>query len=317
MNAAMLLKIIKFYGRFMPSFTAIGYYARAPFWPAFTTDLTGQTWVVTGASGGVGGAITREAARRGATVLAIARSAAKLDALVASFSGKGKIIPYVADLALQSSTTAVAERLIAEGRKIDVLQNNVGLLLDDYIQTSEGRETSFATNILNQFLLTERLLDADMFAPGAAVINMASGGMYNAPLTLARMNAPSAEKYSGVYAYAVHKRGQAELVKYWQAKYGHKGMNFYVMHPGWSDTDGVKTAMPRFRRILQLVLRNEAQGADTAVWLGATRPKGTNPAGFWLDRKPRDAHAYDYTKVTKHTPEELADYLRAELAKQA
>lgn len=317
MTVTMLLKIAKFYGRFMPSFTAIGYHWRSLFWPSFKADLTGQVWLVTGASGGIGSAITREAARRGATVLAAARSAQKLDALVASFSGKGQILPYVADLSLQRSTSKLADRLIAEGRKIDVLQNNVGLLLDDYTRTPEGREASFAINILNQFLLTERLLDANMFAPNAAIINMASGGMYNAPLTLARMNASSAEKYSGVYAYAVHKRGQAELVKYWQAKHGAKGLNFYVMHPGWSDTDGVKTAMPRFRKILRLFLRNEAQGADTAVWLGAVRPQGTDPAGFWLDRKPRDAHAYAFTKVTRHTPEDLAEYLRAELAKQA
>lgn len=313
MNSAMLLKIIKFYGRFLPSFSAIGYRWRSLFWEPFTPDLSQQVWLVTGASGGVGSAIAKGAAERGATVLAVARSAEKLAALKSSSTGKGQIIPYVADLSLQSSTNALADRLITEGRKIDVLQNNVGLLLDDYSQTKEGRETSFATNILMQFLLTERLLDADMFTNNAAVINMASGGMYNAPLTLPRMNATSAENYNGIYAYAVHKRGQAELVKYWQAKY--RNMNFYVTHPGWSDTPGVKTAMPRFRKILHPVLRNERQGADTAIWLGATRPQGTDPAGFWLDRKPRDAHVYDSTRTSKYTASDLAEFLRDELRK--
>ena len=57
-------------------------------------------------------------------------------------------------------------------------------------------------------------------APQATVIEMSSGGMYNAPLTLDYMGMKNPKKYNGVYAYAVHKRGQAELVKYWHARHG-------------------------------------------------------------------------------------------------
>ena len=87
--------------------------------------------------------------------------------------------------------------------------------------------------------------------PQATIIEMSSGGMYNAPLTLDYMGMKDPKKYNGVYAYAVHKRGQAELVKYWQRRHGASGLRCYVMHPGWADTDGVKTAMPNFRRRLR------------------------------------------------------------------
>ncbi|QIB65288.1 SDR family NAD(P)-dependent oxidoreductase [Kineobactrum salinum] len=308
-----LLKIIKFYGRFMPSFSAIGYYSRSLFWPRLEADFSGQTWLVTGASGGIGGAIALEAARRGATVLAAARSEQKLAALAGEPAAGGRIVPLVADLSLMSGTAAMVERIRTEGRQLDVLVNNVGVLLHEHQLTAEGKEASYALNILNHFLLTEQLLEGELLNRGGTVINMSSGGMYNAPLMVNRMNVTAPEHYNGVLAYAVHKRGQAELTKYWQSHYGAaRDLKFYVMHPGWTDTEGVQTAMPKFRRILKLVLRSGLQGGDTAIWLAAKRPDA-DPAAFWLDRKPRAAHAYPATRNSKFAPEDLAAFLQTEI----
>jgi dehydrogenase/reductase SDR family protein 12 len=87
------------------------------------------------------------------------------------------------------------------------------------------------------------------------------------------------------------------------------------MHPGWADTDGVKTAMPNFRRRLRSVLRDSAQGADTAIWLAATRPSSEGPEAFWFDRKPRSPHAFPHTMKSKYTPDNLAEFLAKEAAK--
>lgn len=309
---AMLIKIIKFYGRFTLSFTAIGFFFRSLLWPRFSPDFRGQIWLVTGASGGLGKAIVAQAAAAGATVLAVARSSAKLDALVKAY-GAG-VAPMTADLSLQRDTQRLVEDIVRSGRKIDVLVNNVGSLLNDFSLTSEGRETSFATNILNHFLLTERLIKSSVLKNNSVVINMSSGGMYNAPLMIAKMNVTDPKRYAGVFAYAVHKRGQAELTKYWSTTYGPRGMKFYVMHPGWADTEGVERSLPRFHKVLNLILRDGRQGTETAIWLAATRPDG-EPGGFWFDRKIRPSHVYPATMVSKDTPAGLADYLRGELGK--
>jgi dehydrogenase/reductase SDR family protein 12 len=87
------------------------------------------------------------------------------------------------------------------------------------------------------------------------------------------------------------------------------------MHPGWADTDGVKTAMPNFRRRLRSVLRDATQGADTAIWLAATRPSREGPEAFWFDRGPRSAHAFPHTMKSKYTSEDLAKFLTSEAAK--
>lgn len=314
MDVAKLRKIAGFYGRFLVSFSALGYRGRALAWPALQADFTGQTWVVTGATGGIGKAIVAGAVARGATVFALARNRAKLDELARGVTGPGKVVPLTVDLALVADTRRVAAELAAQGRPIDVLVNNVGVLLDELSVTTEGFETSYATNLLTHWVLTEALLQSGALAAKAAVIEMSSGGMYNAPLTLGYMGVKTPKKYSGVYAYAVHKRGQAELVKYWHSRYGARGLRFYVMHPGWADTDGVKTAMPNFRRILKSVLRDSAQGADTALWLAATRPSVPGPEAFWFDRAPRPAHAYPHTAQSKDTPGDLAALLAKEAA---
>lgn len=310
MDWAKLRKIAGFYGRFLISFSAIGYKARSLTWRPLDADFSGQTWVVTGATGGIGRAIVEEAVRRGAMVLALARSADKLAALRQHCGGR--VVPLVADLSLVADTRRAVRELVVRGQRFDVLVNNVGLLLDDLTLTAEGLETSYATNLLNHFVLTEGLLAQKAFAPGAAVINMSSGGMYNAPLLIPYMGIKDPGRYSGVYAYAVHKRGQAELTKYWHARHAKEGLHFYVMHPGWADTDGVKTAMPNFRRILKSVLRDSRQGADTAIWLAATRPVEPGPEAFWFDRKPRAEHAYPHTRQSRNTPEELAAFLERE-----
>lgn len=314
MNLSMLVKILKFYGRFAPNFTAIGYYARRPFWGRLDADFSGQTWLVTGASGGIGRAIVLEASRRGARVIAVARSPEKLDRLVADAAGGGAVVPMAADLGLMSATAALSQRLKDENEAVDVLVNNVGALIHRHQLTDEGKESSYALNILNHYLLTERLIADHTLNKGGTVVNMSSGGMYNAPLMVDRMNVTDPAQYSGVFAYAVHKRGQAELTRHWQEKYGtERDLRFYVMHPGWTDTEGVQTAMPRFRKILRLVLRDSLQGGDTAIWLAAMRPEA-DPAGFWFDRKPRSAHAYPATRKTRYTPADLAAFLDEETA---
>ncbi|MDX2142075.1 MAG: SDR family NAD(P)-dependent oxidoreductase [Rhodospirillaceae bacterium] len=308
---AMLLKIIQFYGRFLLSFSSIGFRWRALFWPPFMPNFTGQTWLVTGASGGLGKAIVQTAARAGATVLAAARSGEKLAEVIAETPG-ANIVPVVVDLSLQKSTSRMVDDLAAAGHKVDVLVNNVGVLLDDHALTSEGRENSFAINILNHFLLTERGIEKALLKPDATIINMSSGGMYNAPLMVAKMNVTDPTGYRGLLAYAVHKRGQAELTKYWHQM--HRGMNVYVMHPGWAKTDGVKRSLPRFYKILNTVLRDGHQGSDTAIWLAATKPK-CEPGAFWFDRVPRSSHAFPATRLTKDVADDLVAYLKQELAR--
>lgn len=307
-------KIFGFYGRFLPSFSRIGYSCRSLLWSPLAADFSGQTWLVTGASGGIGRALCLEAARRGARVIAVARDEGKLAAL--RREGGAGVETLVVDLALAQAVRQLVDVLAARGERIDVLQNNVGVLLDDFSRTAEGCETSLATNLLNHYLLTESLIAGGLLARDAVVVNMSSGGMYNVPLLVAALPMSPAN-YNGVAAYALHKRAQVVLNAWWRRREAAGGRAFYVMHPGWCDTAGVRTSLPRFRALLKSLLRDEVQGADTALWLAATRPEQRDDEAVWFDRKPRSAHVQAHTRRRSDSVEALLAFLDGELERIA
>ena len=306
---APLKKIVTFYCRFTPSYSAIGYYARRVFWGPIKGNFAGQTWLVIGASEGIGGAAARFAIRGGATVIAVARDIGKLTAFEASLGATGRLVKEVADFSLQCDIRALVSRLAQRGTRIDVLVSNVGIQKREQIITREGLETSFATNILGHYLLTTELLAHHMLSDKATVIEVSSGGMYNHAMVLKDLNI-TGEGYLGVRAYGLSKRAQVMLTAHWRQQYAATGMCFYVMHPGWVDTAAVGRSMPRFRSMLKSVLRAHGQGADTIVWLADKRPAQKAAESIWFDRKERSVHIYEHTPKTSATGTELVAYLK-------
>ena len=304
MANAPLKKIITFYCRFTPSYSKIGYYARRPLWGRIKGDFTGQTWLVTGGSEGIGGSAARSAVAGGATVIAVARDLGKLKAFAASAHGPGKVLVEVADFSLREDIWALLGRLEARGVRIDVLVNNVGIQKRDQIITKEGLETSFATNILGHYLLTRELLNRKLLNDKATVIEVSSGGMYNHALAVKDLNITGAG-YLGVRAYGLSKRAQVVMTRHWREKFAGTGRSFYVMQPGWVDTASVGRSMPRFRAMLKSVLRNHAQGADTIVWLADKRPAQQSNEAIWFDRKERPVHIYAHTPKSPDTARDL------------
>jgi len=205
------LASLLFYSRFFTRFSRVGLRRRERDWLAYPERLDGQTWLVTGASGGIGAAIASTAHARGARVLAAARSQEKLGELVRAAGDSGRMVPLRVDFSSIADARRLLQELISRGERIDVLINNVGLLLDRFELTPEGLETSFVTNLLSHYALTEGLRTAGRFADGAAVINMSSGGMYGSPLRVSEMAAATASEHDGMAAYARPGRTDAGL----------------------------------------------------------------------------------------------------------
>ncbi len=319
MTAMDLYKILNFYGRFTPSYTKIGYIARGLFIKRYPTDYSGQRWLVTGASGGIGKAIMHAAAKGGAEVVAVARSEEKLTSAIAELrpDAAARVSYEVVDMSLQQDTQVLADRLAAAGTRFDVLINNVGILLNAHTMTTEGRETTFVTNLLSHYLLTEHMVEHELFADSATVVNMTSGGMYNSPVTIKGLNVTDPAKYAGKAVYGAQKRGQAVLTGYWNKQYGDRGLKVYVTHPGWAKTMGVKQALPTFWKIQNILLRSPFQGGETALWLVSTQPPTSedHDAGVWFDHKLRPAHIFPFSQKPRCTVDELVAYLDEELAK--
>jgi uncharacterized protein len=140
-------------------------------------ELRGRTVLLTGATGGLGRAIARELARRGATPVLTARRAELLAPLAAETGGR-----FVAcDLA----DAAEVDRLLAEAGVVDVLIANAGLPGSGHIETFtvEEIDRALAVNLRAPMVMARRLAEP-MAARGAGHIvfmsslsgKVASGG---------------------------------------------------------------------------------------------------------------------------------------------
>jgi hypothetical protein len=77
------------------------------------------------------------------------------------------------------------------------------------------------------------------------------------------------------------------------------------MHPGWADTPGVETSLPRFHRLTKSILRTPAQGADTIVWLALAEAARAPRGRFFFDRQAVDAHLSRKTRESASERDEL------------
>ena len=91
-------------------------------------DLSGRSALVTGASGGIGGAIARALHRQGATVAVAGRRSAELDALVAELGGRAHAL--TGDLADPEAPDRLVRAAEAAMGQIDILVSNAGITRD-------------------------------------------------------------------------------------------------------------------------------------------------------------------------------------------
>src|SRR5258708_37234602 len=123
-------------------------------WPAaLLPDLTGKTFIVTGATSGLGKATADALAHAGAHVVLAVRNHAKGQAVAKAIAGDTEVREL--DLSSLSSVRAFASSWQGP---IDVLINNAGIMQVPETRTVDGFELQFGTNHLGHFALTNLLL---------------------------------------------------------------------------------------------------------------------------------------------------------------
>jgi dehydrogenase/reductase SDR family protein 12 len=292
-------------------FTKLGISARGINVAEAFPEVAGKHVMVTGATGGIGRAAAQRLASNGAIVHCVGRSVEKLAALEADTDGT--VITYRTDLSSMDAIKLLTAAFLDEGHSLYGIVNNVGVMTHDRVTTSEGFELSYAVNLLGQYVLTTNLLPALRSAAPARIVMVSSGGMHSQPLTATNMQSTEGT-YDGTAAYARTKRGQVELAHYWARNFADDDIRVNSMHPGWVDTEGVRGALPTFRRFTRPLLRNEDQGADSVVWLIAARDADALTGKFIHDRKPRPTHRTKRTKTDDITNDEFISMLTADAA---
>lgn len=283
------------------SFTRIGFESRKRLdhWtPLDGYDLTGQVIVLTGATSGLGKAAANQLARCGAGLVLVGRNAERNEAVVTEMiqaTGNDAITQVAADLGDYDQVRALADAVLSEHDRVDVLIHNAGALTSERHDAPDGTEATVASQVVGPFLLTSLLLDRLSESAPSRVLTMSSGGMYSAGLTVSGLQMDAAD-YKGTEQYARAKRAQVTLNEMWAEGFGHLGIHFHAMHPGWADTPGVDASLPGFSKIMGPLLRTADQGADTLVWLSAADTPLESNGLFWLDRRARSIHKLPSTK---------------------
>jgi NAD(P)-dependent dehydrogenase (short-subunit alcohol dehydrogenase family) len=125
-------------------------------------DLSGQLAVVTGASDGIGRVIAFRLARAGADVVMPVRNQDKGESAAADVRARApgaQVSTRPLDLSSLHSVAALVNTLTAEGRPVNLLINNAGVMTPPDRQTTEdGFELQWGTNHLGHFALTMGLL---------------------------------------------------------------------------------------------------------------------------------------------------------------
>jgi NAD(P)-dependent dehydrogenase (short-subunit alcohol dehydrogenase family) len=213
-------------------------------------DLTGKLALVTGASDGIGFNIAARLARAGAEVLMPVRNQSKGVAAAQRIREKtpgAKLSVLALDLSSLHSVANFADELLRDGRPINVLVNNAGVMTPPTRQvTEDGFELQFATNHLGHFALNTRLLPLLRAGTAHVTTQVAISANQNA----INWEDPNWEKsyspfksYShskiavGLFAMELHRRSVADG---W-------GIQSNLAHPGISPTN-LLAAQPQMGR---------------------------------------------------------------------
>ncbi|MDG4789777.1 SDR family oxidoreductase [Micromonospora sp. WMMD1102] len=204
-------------------------------------DLTGKLAVVTGANSGVGFGVSHRLARAGAEVILAVRNQAKGDRALAEIRAEvpgATVSLRHLDLTSLASVAALGERLAGEGRPIDVLVNNAGIMGPPRRALSEdGYELQFAVNYLGHFALTGRLLPLLRAAGAARVVSI--GSLMSRFGRFDFDNLQSQRKYQPVIAYGLSKLAMLVFARELQRRStaGGWGILSNAAHPGATITN--------------------------------------------------------------------------------
>jgi len=203
--------------------------------------LDSKVCIVTGAGSGIGKAIAELFGREGAVVVAADanfEAARAITQTVEHAGGKG--LALLVDVTDETATAAMAERVVKDLGRIDVLVNNAGISAAGRVhETSlELWDSVMRTNARGVFLVAKAVLPAMMAQGKGVIVNMAS--------VIATTGLPNRS------AYAASKGAVLALTRSMQVDYGPHGIRVNALMPGTIFT-------PMLTPLLKVSFRSEAE----------------------------------------------------------
>jgi NAD(P)-dependent dehydrogenase (short-subunit alcohol dehydrogenase family) len=205
--------------------------------PAALFDLTDRVAVVTGASSGLGDRFARVLHAAGATVVAAARRADRLEDLAEELGERIVVVPT--DLTDADARERLVATAVGVRGRLDVVVNNAGLgtPAPSEEETLERFEATMDLNVTAVFHLCQLGARAMLASPSGhrgnrgSIVNIASvlGLVASAPIKEA--------------AYCASKGAVVNLTRQLGCEWGRKGVRVNAIAPGWFPTEMTQAEM--------------------------------------------------------------------------
>ena len=194
------------------------------------SKLTGKVAVVTGASKGIGAAIAKALAAKGASVVVNYASSKEGAETVVAAIGKagGKAIAVGGDVSKTAEAQAVIDAAVKAFGRLDILVNNAGVYEFSPIGgiTEEHFHRHFNINVLGPLLTTQAAVKH--LGEGGSIINIGSG--------VSRLTPPNSAVYTGT-------KGALDAITGVLAReLGPKKIRVNSLNPGMVETEGTHSA---------------------------------------------------------------------------
>ncbi len=189
-------------------------------------SVTGQVVLVSGGSRGIGRAIAKGFAERGAAVVITGRDAATLKQTAAEIGTEGQtIVPHVCDVADSSAISGMVDQVVNRFDRVDTLVNVAGVnRRKPALEVTEGDyDFILDINLKGAFFLSQ--------AVGRQMIKQQSGSQIN----VASLNTDRPLK--NVLPYAMSKSGLGHMTRGLAVEWGPSGVRVNALAPGFILTD--------------------------------------------------------------------------------
>ena len=194
-------------------------------------DLTGRGALVTGATGGIGGAIAKALHGQGASVVISGTKAEKLDALAREIGSRVFALPC--DLRDRAAVIKLGEEAEKALGQVDILVNNAGITHDNLFMRMKDDEWDdvIAVNLTSVFVLTRGILRGMMRRRAGRIVNIASiSGVLGNP---------------GQGNYAASKAGLVGMTKSLAREVSSRGITANCIAPGFISTPMTDALTPK------------------------------------------------------------------------
>lgn len=247
-------------------------------------DLSGKTFLITGANTGAGFQAARILLGKGADVVMLNRNEKKsnqaIKDLKEQFGADAKVSFIKMDLAELASVRNAAKEVIKSVPRIDALICNAAVAQVAKQQlTPDGFESQLGINHYGHFLLVNLLFD-QVDQTGGRIVVVASEGYKMGSKTIQFDDMNFDQNYHPNKTYSHSKLAQMMFAYELQhrIKAANKKVEVFVCHPGASKTSLIKKDAPLMTRIMWSILSATpmVQSAEKGSWpevMCATEPQ--------------------------------------------